>query len=186
MPSAQARRVLEHYRRCLGVERPPIARYHSDDGQLSIDVLEAPDTPQPGVVTAATLNLSDTPNLTFSGDVRVELLMATEGSNLRVGNVVATTAFDVMRGPRPGAWPGSVKPNALSRNGITGPLSDIMLVAPMVWEGLGSLDGVAFLQVIPISESETAYALQEGSDALEERFVEAQIDVFDWCRSPAL
>lgn len=181
-PSEQARRVLNHYRFRLGLERPPVTRFYSDDRILSVDLMEAADLPVRGVVTVATLGLSDAPNASPSGDVRVELLLAAPLSISYAANVLATVAFDVIRGPFPGAWPGALKPTAIERNEPDAAMPDVLLIPTFCWEDLDPLPEVHFLQVIPIHASESAYCLEKGSDALEELFQHHQIDVFDWHR----
>lgn len=185
-PSEQARRVFDHYRLRLGLERPPVTAFYSDDRRLSVDLMEAADLPAQGLVTVATLGLSDAPNASPSGDVRVELLLAAPSEVTYAANVLATVAFDVMRGPFPGAWPGALKPTAVERNEPDASMPDVLLIAPFCWEDLDPLPEVHFLQVIPLHASESAYCLENGSDALEALFEKHQIDVFDWHRAPVI
>jgi len=185
-PSKQARRVFDHYCLRLGVEQPPVTAYHADDRRVSIDLMEAANVPQPGLSTVATLGLSDRTNASPSGDVRVELLLAAPSEVTYAANVLATVAFDVMRGPFPGAWPGALKPTAVERNEPHAPMPDVLIITTFCWEGLDPLPGVYFLQAIPVHASESAYCLAKGSDALEALFEYRQIDVFDWHRAPVI
>ncbi|MDP8936185.1 MAG: suppressor of fused domain protein [Actinomycetota bacterium] len=182
-PNEQARRVFDHYRLRLGVERPSVTAYHSDDRSLSVDLMHAADLPARGLVTVATLGLPDASNASPSRDVRVELLLAAPCEIHYAANVLATVAFDVIRGPFPGAWPGAVKPTAVQRNEPDAAMPDVLLIPTFCWEDLDPLPGVHFLQVIPIHASESAYCLEKGSDSLEELFQDRQIDVFDWHRA---
>ena len=181
-PSPRAMEVYSHLRRSLGAERPSVTQYHSDDRELSVDVMKAAECPAPGLVTLATLGLSDFPNPHGEGDVRVELLLAAPPDIAAAANILATTAMDVVRGPFPGAWPGALKPKAIERNAPEAALPDVLLVSPFCWQELDALPDVYFLQAIPIHTSEAAYCLKEGSDALQGLFKEHHIDVFDWER----
>ncbi len=186
VPSDRARSVFDHYRDRLGVDRPPVTAFYSDDRRLSVDVMEAADCPMDGLVTWATLGLSDHANDSPSGDVRVELLLAAPTDVTPAANVLATVAFDVIRGPYEGAWPGALKPTAVERNDPAAPMPDVLIIAPFCWADLDPLPSIHFLQVIPIHASESAYCLREGSDALEALFEAGDIDVFDWHRAPVV
>jgi hypothetical protein len=118
--------------------------------------MEAADLPARGLVTVATLGLSDAPNASPSGDVRVELLLAAPTSITYAANVLATVAFDVIRGPFPGAWPGALKPTAIERNELGAAMPDVLLIPTFCWEELDPLPEIHFLQVIPIHASESA------------------------------
>ena len=148
--------------------------------------MEAADLPTRGLMTVATLGLSDAPNASPSGDVRVELLLAAPSEISYAANVLATVAFDVIRGPFPGAWPGALKPTAVERNEPDAAMPDVLLIPTFCWEDLDPLPEVHFLQAIPIHASESAYCREKGSDALEELFQDRQIDVFDWHRASVI
>lgn len=185
-PTERAQSVFAHYRLRLGVDRPPVTSFYSDDRSLSLDLMEVADLPSQGLITVATLGLSDVANASPSGDVRVELLLAAPTAVAHASNVLATTAFDVMRGPFPGAWPGALKPRAIERNQPDAAMPDVLIVSTFSWEDLDPLPDVHFLQVIPVHASESAYCLENGSDALEQLFEDRQIDIYDWQRAPVV
>ena len=62
-------------------------------------------------------------------------------------------------------------------------MQHILLCPPFLWEKLTTLameeKTVAWLLLVPISEREYRFAEANGSDALEDVFVEKQIDVFN-------
>lgn len=71
------------------------------------------------------------------------------------------------------------------------PMQHLLLVHPYHWDedfGVFEQDGrkTVWLQILPISESEYRFALEEGVDVLEERLEAAEADVFDLRRQPVV
>ena len=63
-------------------------------------------------------------------------------------------------------------------------LRHTLLVPPFLWEeGLDSVvvdyKTVAWLLAVPISDAEAQFRAEQGADALESRFEEAEIDIFN-------
>ncbi|MDY7084003.1 MAG: suppressor of fused domain protein [Actinomycetota bacterium] len=162
----------------------PAARryYRGDDRAVHIDIATFADRPRPGVTTYATLGLSDTP---VPGRVRpplgVEVLGACDNKTDGFIPALAAIAFEVITAGRccePGEVFEDVIPAALSTT-----LRHAMLVPPFLWEeALGSIvvdyKTVAWLLAVPISDAEAQLRAEQGSDALETRFEEAEIDIF--------
>lgn len=168
---------------------PSVARYWDDNDRHHIDIMSADNVPERGVVTLATLGLSDQSiGLEAEGsELRVELLAAVARDCKTFPNILATSAFDLMTG-KAKCRPRSVVPNVVAMYESSSEMKHVLLVPPFLWEvETQKLPGVlvTWLQVVPISESEYAYAQSNGADALEDLFVKEQIDVFDLCR-PAI
>jgi hypothetical protein len=164
--------------------RPTARRYYQgDDHAVRIDIATFADRPQPGVTTFATLGLSDTP---IPGRLRpplgVEVLGACDSAADGFVRVLAAIAFQAIAGGRrcePGEVFDDVIPPAVSTT-----LRHTLLVPPFLWEeGLESVvvdyKTVAWLLAVPISDAEAQLRAVQGADALESRFEEAEIDIFN-------
>jgi hypothetical protein len=163
----------------------PTARryYRGDDRTVHIDIATFADRPQPGVTTYATLGLSDTP---IPGRVRpplgVEVLGACDSKADGFIAALAAIAFEAITAGRR-CEPGEVFQDVIPA-GLSTTLRHAMLVPPFLWEEeLGSIvvdyKTVAWLLAVPISDAEAELRAEQGSDALETRFEEAEIDIFN-------
>jgi antitoxin YqcF len=164
--------------------RPTARRYYQgDDRAVHIDIATFVDRPQPGVTTFATLGLSDTP---IPGRVQpplgVEVLGACYSKADGFIPALAAIAFQAIAGGRR-CEPGEVFPDVIPP-ALSTTLRHAMVVPPFLWEeGLGSVvidyKTVAWLLAVPISDAEAQLRAEQGADALETRFEEAEIDIFD-------
>jgi antitoxin YqcF len=169
---------------------PKVTRYWDEPDQNYIDLLEVRDSPVDGVTSYATLGLSEFP-LVQDGEeypVRVELLGACATEVDYFAKVVTTAAFCVSNDQWFSA-PGIVFPDVVAMYAPAGRMRHVIFVPPFLWdEALGTLElpnrTVAWLLVVPISDSELTYADTHGSDALEDLFERKQIDIFDIDRAP--
>jgi hypothetical protein len=71
--------------------------YYDEGEQHVVAVVEATDTPSPGLATYSTASLHAYANVMDGRDIRVELMMVCPASAIEVANVVATCAFFVMK-----------------------------------------------------------------------------------------
>lgn len=179
----QANRVLARRLADAVGGTPTARRYYLDDERTRhVDIAKFVDRPQPGVTTYATLGLSDTP---VPRQVRpplgVEVLGACD-SKAAFHVVLAAIAARVRTRParaEPGAVFDRVVPEQMSAT-----LRHAVLVPQFLWVsafGTEVVDykTVAWLLAVPISDAEREFCAAHGSDALEARFEQAQIDVFD-------
>lgn len=149
-------------------------------------------SPYHGVTSYSTVGLSDVPLLVDGKEfpARVELVGACDSSTGAFANVLTTAAFFVINTgwvPRPGG----VFPGILDMHNASPTMRNLLFVPPFLWnpnlETLKLSDRtVAWLQEVPISDAELRFAREQGSEALEDKFVEAQIDVFDIGRSSVI
>lgn len=184
VPSPDHKVIASRVAAAFGGDRS-IAAYGDATGTSTLDVLSAAGRPEQGLTSFCTIGLSDTP---VPGHVDPPLGVEIIGvSNVDAfATVVATAGFLVVHG----GWraePGTVFPGVVSEHVEDVTTPHLILVAPFLWEGLGSLvlsgKTVAWLMVVPITDSERAYRDQHGADALEDLFENTDPDIIDLWRS---
>ena len=161
-----------------------VFNYVNDNG-VSIDIMEINNNPSNGISTYATIGLSAHP-LFFKGKelpVRAEIVGVCFNGTAGFDNVLATLSFSVINSN----WfcaPGIIFPDVVAMYGLSKHLTDIFFTYPYLWgENLQEteIDGqkIGWLLAIPISKSETDYAVQHGPDKLEDLFEAHSINIFD-------
>jgi hypothetical protein len=171
---------------------PKVGRFWDDGHKSNVDILSCADRPEKGVVSYSTIGLSDWP-LYDAGEeygVRVEFVGACGSSFAQFENMLATAAFYVINSKK-FCYPGAIFENIIPMYRASSPMKHFLFVPPFLWEGkLETLKlnakQVAWLLVVPISDSEKEYAETSGPDALERLFEEKQIDIFDLDRASVL
>lgn len=81
----------------------------------------------------------------------------------------------------------SIFPGAIYKDIITSfdrlHMQHILLIPPFLWDTFSTIElsdkKVAFLQAVPISENERAFALEYGVDSLLSRFDDERVNVFN-------
>lgn len=183
------RLVSERLREALGGQSQ-VRAYYDEDEQNVVAVVEAASTPSPALSTFATASLHASPNHLDDRDIRVELLVVAENQRFEAANMVATSAFFVMKN-RWLAAPGVVFPNAVSEYLPQTTVPHLMWVEPFDFEGLSTVrvDGISedvhVLQGVPLADSERDFLGANGFDALEERLDSAQVAHYDFDRPAA-
>lgn len=167
--------------------RPSVARHADEAGRSHVDILTCREAPRPGLTAGATVTLANHPlyqdGAEFPG--RCEILGV--GTDPDFARVLAACAFQVING----RWflaPGIVFPGVLAGTGLSTPLAHVLFVPPVAFEArlqaLPARDtALAFLQAVPISEAEYAFAQESGGDALEDVFDGRGTDLFDLGRA---
>lgn len=188
-PSDRQREVAKLTAAALQVERPSIIRFYDENRTSEVGILVAPDSPEEGVTTYATIGLSDHPLLREGKEfgARVELLGVCSSSTPGFGNVISTLAFCVINSK----WfcaPGIVFPGVVSMYGLSDTMSDIYFASPFLWEDrfksrevIGK--HVAWLMAVPISKAESELAQRLGPTELERALNECKVNVFDLSRA---
>ena len=156
-------------------------RHWDEPEENWISIATRAECPWDGVTAVGTLGLSEH-SLGLSNDLQVEIIGAC-AKTADLSDVLATCAFNVIKD----AWPmrpGAIHNDVLQMYDLSKTLAHIMFVAPFLWnDGPKTLhlDGrtITWLMAVPISESELAYAEQNGADALNTLFEERQVDIFD-------
>lgn len=168
--------------------KPQVERSRWDGGFTS-DVLVATDSPQSGVTTLATLNISNT-NAVLDGreqDYGVELVTCHYSSIAGCIDAIFDAAYFAMA-YKEELYPGAVLPDLIARNDISKTMKHFFLITPFLWDGrLKSIDATdretRYLLAVPISDAEMALAGTEGSEALGELLDRQRIDMFNWNRA---
>jgi len=171
---------------------PHFTTYTARDLEFQIDILACRDRPAKGLSSFSTIGLSDHPMIGPAGEfrVRLELVGACENSIKRFPDLLASAGFWVVR--TGGVYfPGVVILNGVQEVVPSATLQHIYLTNPFLWQDqLKTLDcgskQVAWLMVLPISDSERIYLIEKGMGALENRFEERAIDIFDLKREPVV
>lgn len=191
--SEDAKRIARAARSAFGGGKPKVYAYWDDAHKHSVDILSVADQPDQGVTSYATLGLSQHSIGLSVGDrpLRVELLGACWTESEVFANILSTCAFNVINSGHRCA-PGIIFPDVVSIYLPDSSMAHILFVSPFLWgdgipETLDFSDRkVTWLQAVPISEAERAYAEENGADALESLFEQHQIDVYDLNRDSVL
>jgi antitoxin YqcF len=162
---------------------PRVIQYLDEAEKSQIAVLHATDRPQLGLISFCTIGLSDypIPGGRLQPPLGTEIAAVSDEEDFAA--VLATAAFCVINS----GWvaePGRIFPQVVGSHidGVTVP--NLMFVNPFLWDDdlasrTLSTKTVAWLLGLPVSDAEMEYARVHGSDALEDMFEEAQIDVYD-------
>lgn len=167
-----------------------VAKFWDAPEENAIAILTCRDAPQEHVNSYATVTLASHP-IYEAGKVislRTEIVAACDAAVEDFENVLSTCAFNVIK-DKWSIGPGIVFRDVISLYDMSGTMAHVMFVTPFLWDlpaRDGSVGKIAFLQAIPISESEYLYASENGPDALESLFEQEQIDVYDIDRPPVV
>ncbi|MCU1125810.1 suppressor of fused domain protein [Stenotrophomonas maltophilia] len=189
----QHRAVAMHAIKIMGGGgRPKVQAFHDDHRQRSVDILTTFSSPEAGLKSIASIGLSDFVLRRAEGhelETRVELCACAEQDALHWDNVVASTAFAIMR-DRAAVQPGSVIPNILQDYFPSTRMPHVYLVPPFFWND-ARFPGLQFppvainwLQCIAIHESERQLVERIGSDAFDDLLQQQEMDVVGMHRAP--
>ena len=154
-----------------------------DEGEINdCYVAECLNCPVHGVTSYATVGLSRNHQDAGDKDVLVEVLAACASETPCIDNLVSSCVFDSVRNGSNIVY-GTCLSNIIDQYEISKTMRHVVFVAPFLWDDLQQveIDGstVYFLMALPISDAEREYLFENGIDALEQKFEEAQIDVYD-------
>lgn len=169
-----------------------IRQYQDEEEKSQIAILQAADRPFSGITSYSTVGLSGwpIPNSQVRPPLGAEIVGACASDREEFGNLISAVAFFVINS----GWitsPGVTFARIVGMHFPDTTVPHLMFVPPFLWEA--DLDSkvigdrtVAWLLALPITSPELDYAQQYGSEALEERLEEAEIDIFDLQRSSAI
>lgn len=171
---------------------PVVEQYLDEENKSNVDILTCKGVPYEGINSYATMGtLSVKPKLKSNGkDLVVELVGACNDNFEHFPNIIATVAFEILNSSHD-YYPGALFTNIVKMYYPNSEMKHILVSSPFIWDEQFqtikmSKKYVAWLQLIPISEGELSFALDNGSDKLEDLFVQEQINVFDLCRSSVI
>ncbi|MCF3500436.1 suppressor of fused domain protein [Stenotrophomonas maltophilia] len=189
----QHRAVAMHAIKVMGAEgRPKVQAFHDDHRLRTVDILTTFSSPEAGLKSISSIGLSDSVLRHAEGhelETRVELCACAEQNALHWDNVVASTAFAIMR-DRTAVQPGSVIPDILQDYFPSTRMPHVYLVPPFFWND-ARFPGLQFppvainwLQCIAIHESERQLVERIGGDAFDDLLQRHEVDVLDMHRAP--
>lgn len=159
-----------------------VHRFSDDTGGVHLFMASGDDCPVAGVMSYATIGLSNHP-ISYGGqDVKVEVVGACSAAVPAFGNVVASCAIERIKNDTPihyGSWIDGI----LDQYGMSTTLRHVTFVSPFLWEGFEARafegETIHWLMAVPISDGELEVLRTRGIGALEATFERAQIDIFD-------
>ncbi|CRK84568.1 suppressor of fused domain protein [Neobacillus massiliamazoniensis] len=162
--------------------KPKVFKYWDDNNISSVDILSCEDRNFEGILSYATLGLSDF-SIGYEGNripLRAELVGA---SDFECFPNIINSKFECSLGT---IFKGVIEMYLPDRH-----MKHILFLSPFLWENkLKTIKfekkQVAWLMAIPISEEEKNYADKNGLKALEELFDENQINIFDLERTSVI
>ena len=189
----QHRAVAMHAIKIMGGEgRPKVQAFYDDHRQRSVDILTTFNSPEAGLTSISSIGLSDFVLRHAEGhelETRVELCACAEQDAVHWDNVVASTAFAIMR-DRAAVRPGSVIPDILQDYFPSTRMPHVYLVPPFFWNDARFPElkfppvAINWLQCIAIHESERQLVERIGGDAFDDLLQRQEMDVLDMHRSP--
>lgn len=169
-----------------------VQAFHHDELPLTVHIVVAEDTPEPGLTAYSTVSLSDYPMFDEGEEfpTRIEIAGVSDSANELFPSALATAAFIVMR-TQTFVYPGRVLPDCVSEYYPDCQFKHFYFTAPFLWEEeLETIEletkTVTWLMAVPISDAECEFLCEYGDGALEERFQAADIDVADLSRESCL
>lgn len=185
--------VLDRILTAVGAEptEPPM-EYSTRDESRSVGILAVPDCPQRGITTWATIGASTFETPVHRQDdlpIRVEFVAAVDARLENFAVSVSACAFALGADVRVG--PGTIYRDVVSPIHPATTTPHLFSVPPFVWANeFESIEGddayITWLQLVPITDDEAAFAAEHGSDALEDVFMKTQPDFFSFERVSAL
>lgn len=183
------KKVAKHALGFIG-GKPNVSRYYNDDETKKIDVMTSDSGVIKGIPTCATIGLNQTDiGLSAKGkELRVELVASCDLNPETLGNILATISFETMD-TRSCAY-GTLIPNAVSSYVKGTNLKHAVLMSPVFWPKYQVLEDdectVAWLMVVPITDSEKKYIEQNGVAAFDNILEREDIDVTNMQRGTVI
>ncbi|WP_338286826.1 suppressor of fused domain protein [Luteolibacter sp. LG18] len=186
--SAANLKIAGHLAAVFGGQ-PEVTRYQDESGKHHIDLLRCPEAPEHGVDSFATVGLSDHPRQAegMEQPIRVELTGGCASEHAEAfAAILSTAAFCSIKEGWP-VYPGAVFADLVTMYEASRTMQHVMFTEPFPWDELEPVKlpekEVLWLMMVPVSESEAAYAEEHGFEALETLFEEKEVDVFDLNRA---
>lgn len=179
-------RLIARKTRDLFGGEPKIRQHYNEDESIELHILRSAHRPQVGVSSYATIDLSTFDNQLFPADgrpIRVELLAACQQEFAAMEDVLASCALNVATGEF-SVTPDIIMPDVVRIHEPRVRAKHALLTTPFIWgEGPRAVEEAewvtTWLQLVPVTESEFHYAMENSNEALIKIFDRIQIDVYD-------
>lgn len=181
--ATEENKQLAAYLRASFARDVEIVRYADAKDVNTVDILTAHGTPVAGVTAHATLGLSDhSLGLELDGaPLRAELILALKSELTAAATLLANCAFNIINaGYKTG--PGFVHPEAMAAYAPGSAMRHVLLQPAFSWvleTQRFESKTVAWLQLLPIGDSELAFSETHGAEALETLIDQSGVDPFD-------
>lgn len=160
-----------------------IYEYRDDSENLNIDILRCDNCPWEGVASYSTIGLSDVLGMETQQGIPfgVEFVGACRSDVEEFPNIMASAAFKVLKN-RIRCKPHAILENAFADYSTSSTMSHLACVDPFIWDpppralDLGR-SKAAWLQLLPVSESELNFAKSHGVQAMLDRLEASGLDV---------
>ncbi len=162
---------------------PKVSRYYNDDESKEIDIMVCRDSIYKDTLVFSTIGLCqyDIGLKVEKRDLRVELLSIGNKKDEKWANILASTAFEVMDTGSCGY--GAIIQSVVREYFPCSSLEHVLLLSPAFWDNYDTLSDdetiVAWLQLLPISESERQFVLTNGVEKFDKLLEEKETDVLD-------
>lgn len=170
--------------------KPNVSRYYNNDETKKIDIMTSDSGVIKGIPTCTTIGLCQTDIGLFTNGkkLRVELVAACDLNSEILGNILATISFEAMDMQR--CEYGMLIPNVV-RSYVKGTeLKNVVLMSPAFWPNYQVFEDddclIAWLMVIPITDSEKKYIEQNGVEAFDSLLERKDADVISLRRKPVV
>ena len=171
---------------------PKVTTMWDADNRSSVYIGAVVDSPDTGLTSYSTLNLSNWP-LYVDGRVhktRIEMMGAAPSEIELFENAVSTAAFCVIN-QKWECYPGAIFPDVLAMYHLSPTMKHVLFTEPFLFssleEPLQLPDRlVSWLMMVPIADSEYEYAKAKGWPALGQLFEDLDIDYLDIRRKPVV
>lgn len=171
----------------LGGEQRPFS-YQEPDAEHKLDILFAKNSPSRNYLTASTLGLVNRTtgykDSESGRNIRAEIIMSSYGGTDMIGKILTTTGVGIFNAEIMYGY-GTALKGVLEDYLPDSDMKHLFLMnPPPIWEKKFTVselenDLITFLYALPISQAELEFMSENGIEALQDRFVEANIDMFD-------
>lgn len=167
---------------------PAFVSCRNEGDERRIDLALCADSPGAGLGSLGTVTLADH-DLGF-GETRLQIVAIHPDTATDFSRAIGTCALNIVQQGWPLRW-GACHPDLLTLYGLSSTLAHLYYVPPFSWpagpKGLTVGDHrIEWLQAIPISDAERAYAEEHGAPALEKLLAENPINVADLERASVI
>jgi len=193
--SASEKAIARHLEAVFGTRPRIFIHRENETDDFYVGIARVENYPVAGTVTLSTIGVSNGPIYRDDGSIyeatRVEFIASCLADHADDCGEALFRAAAYVGKVRGFACPGLFLHNLFGEFRPASPVPHALLTSPFAYEGLGQPADfagrvVSWLQVLPVSASEIAYAQARSTDALETLFEARDIDWDSLDRPPAV